>query len=62
MTLEMKNSLPHMGFAVPDTDCKTAQITRKGNSLLINQFIAKETSAAFILQCMPYLPYFLILI
>ena len=37
MTLEMKNSLPHMGFAIPGTDCKIAQTTRRGKGLLINQ-------------------------
>lgn len=58
----LKNSFPHMGFAVPGTDCKTAQITCKGNGLLINQFTSKETSVAFILQCIPYLPYFCLLI
>lgn len=62
MTLEMKNSLPHTGFAVPGTDCKAAQTTYKGNGQLINQVTQKKTSAAFILQCTPYLPDFLILI
>lgn len=54
----MKNSLPHMDFAVPGT----AQTTCKGNCQLINQVTQKKTSAAFILQCTPYLPDFLILI
>lgn len=37
MTPEMKNSLPHMNFAVCDTDCKIAQNRCKGKGLLINQ-------------------------